>query len=162
VRIVFELLQRYGYADNNSGAIIHSFEPTTLRRLRELGWRAQLELAFGEGKAADGSDFEYLASADGLTELRTYVDSVWAPAKRMFNWDAEGELHLNSFTHDAKSAGLTVYGGVIAPEELPANCPSIDAWHDALVNAAQVDGVVTDFPDVTRTWLQKQRGETTL
>lgn len=49
---------------------------------------------------------------------------------------------------------LQRYGyGVIVTENLPANSPSLDAWHDALFNGAGVDGVVTDFPDLTAQWL---------
>src|SRR5690606_19400122 len=161
VRIVFDLLQRYGYGKNpDSNIIIHSFEPSTLKRLRqELGWQAGLELAFGNGRAADGSDYEYLATPEGLNELAAYVDHVWSPAERMVSWDNSGELHIGSFPGDAKAAGLRVFGGVIVRESLPKNCPSIDAWHEALFDAANVDGVVTDFPDVSAQWLTHDRNE---
>lgn len=157
VRIVFDLLQRYDYGkDKNSMVIIHSFEPSTLKRLRqELGWQGGLELAYGSGLAADGSDFEYLATPEGLKELATYADRVWAPADRMFSWDESGQLHTRDFSRDAKAAGLIVYGGVTLLENLPKNCPSIDAWHDAIFNAADADGVVTDFPDLAAQWLKQ-------
>ena len=159
VRIVFDLLQRYGYGkDKDSKAMIHSFEPSTLRRLRlELGWQARLELAYGEGNAVDGSSYEHLATPAGLKELATYADSVWTPAKRMFAWDESGELHITDFARDAHAAGLQVFGGVIVREALPENCPSLDAWHDAVFNGVGADGVVTDFPDVSVQWLKQYK-----
>lgn len=160
-RIVFELLHKYQLgvsADDQT--MIHSFEPATLRRFREeFGWNGRLELAFGTGVAADGSDFEYLATSDGLRELSRYIDSVWAPAGRMFSWNAAGELQVSRFVDDAKSHGLSVFGGVIVRENLPGNFASLDEWHRALFETAGVDGVVTDFPDLTGQWLQENYQE---
>jgi hypothetical protein len=39
-------------------------------------------------------------------------------------------------------------------DELPRNCPSIDALHAALFGTARIDGVFTDFTDVTAAWLR--------
>ena len=162
VRIVFDLLQSYDLGtEGDDLTMIHSFEPTTLQRLRnELGWKGRLELAFGGGRSADGSDFDYLATPEGLRELAGYVDAVWAPANRMISWNENGELQVTDFVRDAKAAGLAVFGGVMVTENLPANSPSLDAWHDALFNVLDVDGVVTDYPDLTAEWLQRyaQRG----
>jgi len=160
-QIVFDLLQSYGYGKSqNSNVIIHSFDPHTLKRLRqELGWQAGLELAMGSGRTADGIDYEYLSTPEGLQELATYADRIWAPAARMMSWDENGKLHTSSFVSDARSAGLVVYGGVIVTESLPKNCPSLDAWHDALFNVLGVDGVVTDFPDLAAQWLKQNREE---
>ena len=156
VKIVSDLLQRYGYGKRgDERAMIHSFEPSTLRRLRsELGWHGPLELAFGTGKSDDGSDFDLLASAEGMREVVTFADSVWAPAGRMLSWSASGDVQLTDFTANARAAGLRVFGGVVVRETLPVNCPSLDDWHRALFQVAEVDGVVTDCPDLTRQWLQ--------
>lgn len=160
-RIVFDLLQAYGYGHSqDSNVIIHSFDPRTLRRLRqELGWQAGLELAMGSGRTSDGIDYEYLSTPQGLQELATYADRVWAPTARMMSWDENGRLHTSSFVSDARAAGLVVYGGVIVTESLPKNCPSLDDWHDALFNVLGVDGVVTDFSDLAARWLQQNRTE---
>lgn len=157
VKMVSDLLQQYGYGKRGDHrAMIHSFEPSTLRRLRtELGWEAPLELAFGSGLSADGSDYDWLSTAEGMREVATFADTVWAPAGHMMSWNTNGEPQLTDFMENARAAGLRVFGGVVVKESLPANCPSVDAWHQALFHVAEVDGVVTDFPDLTRQWLQE-------
>jgi len=47
-----------------------------------------------------------------------------------------------------------VHPYTIRTDELPKYCPSSDALHAALFKEARVDGVFTDFTDVTLTWLR--------
>ena len=38
---------------------------------------------------------------------------------------------------------------------LPQNSPSVDALHAALFRDTEIDGVFTDFTDVTLAWLKQ-------
>jgi hypothetical protein len=40
-------------------------------------------------------------------------------------------------------------------DELPKNCPSADALHAALLRDARVEGLFTDFTDVTLSWVKQ-------
>ncbi|PQO34004.1 glycerophosphodiester phosphodiesterase [Blastopirellula marina] len=156
-RAVCDVLSRHGYGtDKTSACWIQCFERTTLKRLRdEFAWQGQLMMIFsGKPTGADGSDYDYLATAEGLKELSTVVDGVFPNLPRVVTWDESGQPHASDFTASAHKAGLRVITGVVRRDDLPKNCPSIDALHKALFSVAGVDDVCTDFPDLSVEWLK--------
>jgi glycerophosphoryl diester phosphodiesterase len=40
-------------------------------------------------------------------------------------------------------------------DELPKNCPSVDALHTALFRDARIEGVFSDFTDITLAWVKQ-------
>lgn len=158
-KAVYEVLTRYGYgADTNSACWVQCFELTTLERLREeFGWKGRLMMIFSGSKIGpDGSDYDALATPAGLRKLARVVDGVFPNLPRVVTWDKSGKPHCSDFTQSAHDAGLRVITGVVRRDDLPQNCPSIAALHDALFNQAGVDDVCTDFPDLSVQWLKAQ------
>ena len=156
-RIVFELLSRHGYgAGKDKTCWIQCFEQTALRRLRsELGWRGNLMMIFGGAKpGADGTDYDYLSTPAGMKEVAAFADAIGPGIDRVVTWDQQGQLRVGPFTRDAHAAGLKVHWGVVRADGLPANCPSLDALHEALFATAGSEGGFTDFPDLTVNWLK--------
>lgn len=157
---VYKVLSRHGYGNNKASACwIQCFEQSSLKRLREeLGWKGRLMMIYsGKKTGADGSNYDQLATAGGLQELATYVDGVFPNLPRVVTWDEHGQPHASDFTTAAHQAGLRVITGVVRQDDLPKNCPTIDALHDALFNVADVDDVCTDFPDLSVNWLKSQQ-----
>ena len=62
---------------------------------------------------------------------------------------------MTTLVRDAHAAGLAVHPSTIRLDELPKNCPSKEALHTALFREAKVDGVFSDFTDVTLAWLKQ-------
>ena len=159
-RIAVAILIRYGYADKKDGCWIQCFEQTTIRRLRdELGWKGNTMMILGGAKkGADGTDYNYLATLQGMKELvAPYADAIGPNIDRVVIWDKTGKLHVSSFTRDAHAAGLRVHWGVTRRDDLPANCPSYDALLEALYTTAGTEGGFTDFPDLNVQWLKDHR-----
>lgn len=157
-KAVYDVLSRYGYGRNEESACwVQCFEAATLRRLRnEFGWKGRLMMIYSGGKPGpDGSDYDALATADGLKDLASFVDGVFPNLPRVVTWDQQGKPQASDFTQAAHHAGLRVITGVVRRDDLPKNCPSVAALHEALFNVAGVDDVCTDFPDLSVNWLQR-------
>jgi len=85
-RAVFDVLIRHGYgADKESACWVQCFERTTLDRFRnEFGWGGRVMLIFAARRAAaDGTDYDRLATSEGLEESAGVVDGVFPNLDRI-------------------------------------------------------------------------------
>lgn len=156
-RIVLPILARYGYATKADKCWLQCFELVEVKRLREeLKWQGGLiQLLESTAKGPDGTDPEKLASPEGLQELAKIVDGIGPPIGRIVTWPAAGgPAKLTGLVARAHALGLQVHGYTIRVDELPKNCPSAEALHEALFATAKVDGMFTDFTDKTIAWLR--------
>ncbi len=156
-KIVVDLLHEAGYgAGRQSPCWVQCFEKSTLKRLRaELGWQGRLMMILSSKKlGADGSDYDQLSTADGLRELAEFADGVFPSLDRVVSWNDHGEPIISAFTADARQAGLRVITGVVRQDDLPKHCPSVDAYHQAVIGKARVNDICTDFPDLSVQWLK--------
>ncbi len=157
-RIVLPILRRYGYATKADRCFLQCFELTEVRRLRgELGWAGNLVMLIGgRSKEADGVDHDALCTQAGIQELATLVEGIGPPIGRVVVWPTAGSApRVSELTGLAHAAGLVVHPYTVRRDELPRNCPSVDALHAALLGEARVDGVFTDFTDVTLAWVKR-------
>ena len=156
-RVVLPVLTRYGYATKANLCFLQCFEFAEVRRLRrELGWQGHLVLLIEtKAKGEDGTDYDALCTARGMSELSGLVDGIGPAIGRIVAWpggdSAPKFSELVRFAHAAK---LVVHPYTVRVDDLPRNCPSVDALHAALFRDAHVDGVFTDFTDVTLRWLR--------
>jgi glycerophosphoryl diester phosphodiesterase len=161
-KAVLPILARYGYATKNDLCFLQCFELEEVRRLRgELGWKGRLVMLIeGDAKGDDGTDYERLCTAEGIKELATLVDGIGPPLTRLASWPAggAGAPKLTELVTQARAAKLAVHPYTVRTDALPRNCPSIDELHRVLFRELAVDGVFTDFTDITAAWL-KQAGK---
>lgn len=156
--VVLPILRRYGYATKNDRCYLQCFELGEIRRLRgELGWKGNLVMLIAaRAVEADGVDHNALCTPDGIKELAGLVDGIGPPIGRIVTWPAAGKPpQFTKLVTLAHAAGLVVHPYTIRRDELPKNCPSIDALHAALFSNAAIDGVFTDFTDLTLAWLKQ-------
>jgi glycerophosphoryl diester phosphodiesterase len=157
-RIVLSILARYGYATKADPCFIQCFELTEVKRLRgELGWRGRLIMLLeAKGKDEDGTDHDYLCTAAGVRELAPLVDGIGPAIGRLVTWPtARGAAKLTDLARLAHEAKLAIHPYTIRIDELPKNCPSVDALHAALFRDAHIEGTFTDFADITLAWLKQ-------
>ena len=74
---------------------------------------------------------------------------------RFATWPGATERKVSDLVKLAHAAKLVVHPYTIRNDELPRNCPSVDELHTALFRDAGVDGVFSDFTDVTLAWLKQ-------
>lgn len=160
-RAVLPILARFGYATKADACFLQCFELTEVRRLRqELGWKGRLIMLIGgNAREPDGTDHGRLCTAEGIRELATLVDGIGPAIGRIVTWPAGGGAPVFSpLVPLAHGAGLAVHPYTLRRDELPKNCPSFEALHVALFREARVDGIFSDFTDVTVAWLKANAG----
>lgn len=159
-RIVLPILVRYGYATKADACFLQCFELPEVRRLRhELGWRGRLvQLIEGKAKGDDGTDHDWLCTADGLKDLAKTVDGIGPAIGRIATWSAGSpEPKLTNLVALARAEKLLLHPYTVRLDDLPRNCPSADALHALLFKEAKVDGVFSDYSDVTLAWLRDKQ-----
>lgn len=157
-KIVLPILARYGYATKQDLCYLQCFELVEVKRLHdELGWKGHLVMLIeGGAKGADGTDYAAICTEAGLKELAKVADGIGPAFARIVTWTPAGEAKVSDLIKHAHAAGLVAHPYTIRRDDLPKNCPSVEALHAALFRDAKIDGVFTDFTDVTLAWLKKE------
>jgi glycerophosphoryl diester phosphodiesterase len=156
-RIVLPILVRYGYATKGDACFLQCFEFDEVRRLRaDLGWRGRLIMLIeSKPKGDDGSDHDQHCTPAGVLEIAKVADGIGPAIGRLVTWSTTGEAAFTPLAKLARAEGLSLHPYTVRADDLPRNCPSIDALHAALFAELHVDGVFTDFTDVTLAWLKQ-------
>ena len=157
-RIVLPILARYGYATKQDACFLQCFELVEVKRIRiELGWQGRIVMLIESGaKGEDGTDHNALCMAAGLKEIAKVADGIGPSLARIVTWTSAGERRVTDLVKLAHAAGLVVHPYTIRVDDLPRNCPSAEELHAALFREARIDGVFTDFTDVTAAWLRAE------
>ena len=143
---VVAVLRRHGYATRADPCFIQCFDPDEVARVRgELGWEGRLVQLVG------GRDQDDLVSDEGLARIATVADGLGPSLERIL--DETGRP--TDLVARAHAAGLVVHPYTLRRDRLPAWARSFDDLQGALF-AAGVDGVFSDFPDLTVGWLRRR------
>ena len=156
-RIVLPILQSHGYRTKDDACFLQCFEFDEVQRLRgELGWHGRLIQLLGAGKKGDdGTDFDSLRSPAGLAALAKVADGIGPSIASLFTGKTPAERQLTALVPQAHAAGLLVHPYTVRLDELPSAVATVEELHHVLFKEARVDGVFTDFPDVTVRYLRK-------
>lgn len=107
----------------------------------------------------DGTDHAYLCTAAGVKELAGLVDGIGPAIGRLVTWPAPGAApKFSDLAQLARAEKLALHPYTIRRDDLPKHCPSVEALHAALFRELRVEGVFTDFTDVTLAWVRQQAG----
>jgi glycerophosphoryl diester phosphodiesterase len=156
---VLDTLARFGFRDREDAVWLQCFDFEEIRRLKnQLGCRLKLVQLIGENDWAESStDYEQLRTAAGLAELSRYADGIGPWIAHVVTWPSRGASpRCSSLVSDAHAVGLAVHPYTFRSDDLPEHAPSGAAVHEALFTLAGVDGLFTDFTDVTLAWLKSQ------
>ncbi len=157
--LLLEELERHGYTDRSDSVFVQCFDKDELARIRgELGSPLRLVQLIGENAWRESkTDYDALRTRAGLRRLADTVDAVgpWLP--QLYALDAAtGNPTPGRFVADAHDAGLDVHTYTLREDELP---DGFRAYSDLVRFSAEelrVDGLFTDFPDVTRRWIDAE------
>ncbi len=137
-----------GYENIDDPVYIQCFDFAELKRLKiEFDTPFKLVQLIGEnswGEAA--TDFDFIRSADGITELAETVDAIGPWVLNLYelvdNAPRPGDLVMRAHT-----AGLAVHPYTFRADELPPGFSSFEDLVRFFVVDLGVDGLFTDFPD---------------
>lgn len=154
-RIVLPVLRRYGYATKTDACWVQCFEVDEIRRIRnELGWEGRLLLLVGAGrKNADGTEAEPWFTPSGMVELAQFADGIGPALGAIISGKSKAERKITEFVKHAHAAKLMVHPYTLRADELPRFADSLDDAQSLLFSQAGIDGLFTDFPDLTVRWL---------
>ncbi|MGH7943518.1 MAG: glycerophosphodiester phosphodiesterase [Opitutaceae bacterium] len=157
-RVVLAILARYGYATKSDACFLQCFEWPEVRRLRnDLGWRGRLVMLIeSKSKGDDGTDHDFLCTPAGLKEIAKVADGIGPAIGRLATWPLAGGVPAcTGLVNNARAEKLLLHPYTVRIDDLPKNCASPDALHAVLIYELRVDGVFTDFPDVTAAWVNR-------
>lgn len=155
--IVIPILHRYGYQTKADLCWIQCFELDEVRRVRrELGWEGRLLLLLGAGKpTADGFQFKEIRTPNDLPELAKTIDGLGPAFASILSPDQKP----TTFTAQAHAQHLVVHPYTVRADSLPKGIDSVNELYRLLLVEAGIDGVFTDFPDKTATFVRGMEGK---
>ncbi|MCD8536584.1 MAG: glycerophosphodiester phosphodiesterase [Burkholderiaceae bacterium] len=163
-----KVLKDYGYTINDGSVYLQSFDPHELKRLKtELKPKLQVNLPLvqliartdwqiTEEQLSTGQwvnyDYDWMLAPGAMETIAQYADGV-GPHIGMLLDNQNGKLEPNDLVRQAQAQGLVVHPYTVRADALPEGVGSIDELHDLLFKQAGVNGVFTDFPDLTVRYL---------
>jgi len=173
-KAVLKVLKEYGYTESDRSVYLQSFDPNELKRLRNelmpsMGMRlplvqliARTEWQVTEQKNPNGQwvnyNYDWMLEPDAMQAIAQYADAV-APPISMWIGDTDLDPQnagqaMASFVKQAHAQGLLVHPFTARADVLPPGFYDIDQLHQWLFDTVGVDGVFTDFPDLTVRYLR--------
>lgn len=158
---VMAVLEDTGYDDQPGLVFLQCFDDATLRRLKaEYETPLPLIQLIGENDwGEDGSvDYSAMQTDAGLAGVARYAAGIgpWIPQVVT----VEGsELRSTGLAERARRHGLQVHPYTLRADRLPRGVADTDSLHRALFVQAGVDGLFSDFPDLTAAFLRRMQAE---
>jgi glycerophosphoryl diester phosphodiesterase len=150
-RIVLSTLEHYGYRSKSDAVWLQCFDFKELTRIHnEMKCQLKLVQLIGENEWNESTtDYTWAQSPEGLNAIAGIADGIgpWIP--QIVTWSESGQHHLSVLVSNAHAAGLEVHPYTFRVDDLPANAPSASEVHRVLFNEAQVDGLFSDFCDIS-------------
>ena len=156
-KIILATLENRGLATQTGRIYLQCFDDKTLRYLREeLRTPLPLIQLIGENAWGEdgGVDYDIMKTDAGLASIATYADGIGPWIGQILDGrDQNDQPKFSNLVANAKAHGLLVHPYTFRREQVPEGFESFEALHRAFFERLEVDGVFTDFPDVTRAYL---------
>lgn len=150
---VLKVLQQTGYADRHQQVFLQCFDDLTLQNLRAKTSLPLIQLIGENDWGEDGGvDYDAMRSPEGMRGVAQYAQGIgpWIPHL------LDRELKPTALVELARTHKLLIHPFTLRADQLPKGVGSVDALHHALFITAGVDGLFTDFPDLTAQFLKAQ------
>lgn len=150
-RSVLDTLARFGYHSKDCPVWLQCFDFAELTRIHdELNCQLKLVQLIGENAWQESdSDYDALRTPAGLQAIARIASGIgpWIP--QLVQWQADGAVKISELTAQAHALGLAVHPYTFRVDDLPAHAPSSEAVHRVLFDSVKVDGLFSDFCDVS-------------
>jgi glycerophosphoryl diester phosphodiesterase len=155
------ILDAYGFRRRGDPVYLQCFDPTETRRLREdLGTELRIvQLIADDAWAEADTDFAAMLSADGLAKVAEYADAIGPWLRQLYSCEegAAGPM-ATEVTDRAHDHGLVVHPYTFRADELPPGFDDYETLVRWFSETLTVDGLFTDFTDLTLRALGRQTG----
>lgn len=156
---VLEVLRETGWDKRQDMVFLQSFEPAVLKRLRnELGTALPLIQLIADNSWAEDAavDFEWLQSNAGLDDIASYAEGIGPWLMQLYRGlDGNGQPQLSDLAQRARERGLLVHPYTFRADQLPPGIEDFDALQRLFLIDLKVDGLFSDFPDLSRGFIDR-------
>ncbi len=158
-QIVLPILQKFGYTSKNDACWLQCFEFDEIRRLREEHrWQGKLVWLFGSyPKKTSTTHDPDLQTEAGMQEVTKLVDGIGPSISLIVTGESPADRQCTDLAKRAQANGLQVHPYTMRIDDLPASVSSSNDLMEVLFKQAKVDGLFSDFPDITRQWIDANR-----
>lgn len=157
---VLPILEKYGYVDEKSPIFLQCFDPTYLKELRlSRGVKLKMTQLIGPNVWQEADcDYDTMISSAGLAEIARYANGIGIYLKQIKDDTTTTKTIATNpnILNDAKNVGLLIHVYTLRQDELPTYTKTLDDLHELLFKKWNVDGVFTDFTDLTVRYLSNQ------
>jgi glycerophosphoryl diester phosphodiesterase len=158
-QIVLPILHEFGYSSKSDACWLQCFEFDEIRRLRdENRWSGKLVWLFGSyPKKTNTTGDPDIQSEAGMREMIKLVDGIGPSISLIITGESPLDRRCTNLVQRAHANGLQVHPYTMRIDDLPSTVSSPNDLMEVLFNQAKVDGLFSDFPDVTRQWIDANR-----
>lgn len=155
-KVLLDVLARYGYKDATANVYVQCFDAAALKAVRSVH-KSKLKLVqlIGENSWGESqTDYDAMRSEAGIKDVASYADGIgpWIP--HVLAMDKEKKAaKVTDLAKWAHANKLVVHPYTIRREDVPPGM-TLDQVHAMLFNVAGVDGVFSDFTDLTVGYLR--------
>jgi len=154
---VLKVLQAYGYDERQDSIFLQCFDAYELQRIRgELFPTMNISVPLVQLLGTQPI-FKALLSPQGLKTVSAYADGI-GPAMQLLvaPGSSSGKLQITNLARLAHDLGLVVHPFTFRRDRLPAYADDYDDLLKIFLDDIGVDGVFTDFPDLTVAYIQSR------
>ncbi len=159
---ILKTFKDYGYDSKSSKAYYQTFEIEELKRVHEkvlpaLDMDIKLIQLMGAGEI---DPYEEMVTSDGIKALATYADGIGPSLFMITHTEDRGETYeLTDLVSLAHQNGLEVHPYTFRAESFatPKFAGSYEGLLELFLYEIGVDGVFTDFPDITVDYIKNKK-----
>lgn len=147
-KIVFNILDEYGFNKPDANIYVQCFYPMTLIRLKgEFGARFPMVQLIAENSWGESSiNYDNLKTKEGLRDIAPYVKGIGPYFKQLYKVE-NGKVEKTKLVDWAHELGLKVHTYTHRSDAIPSEFQSEKEFLHFLFNEVKVDGIFSDFGD---------------
>jgi len=154
------ILKQYGYDEKTDKVFLQCFDSSELRRIHdELMPELDMDLPLVQLMGTE-QEYRWMLSSSGVQRLATYVDGIGPSAYLLIAPDSTAsEIKVTKLVELAHAAGLLVHPYTFRRErnQMPPFAKDYDDFLRIFFDQVGVDGVFTDFPDLTARFVESNQ-----
>jgi glycerophosphoryl diester phosphodiesterase len=158
--LLLEMLAHYGYGSKQDPVFVQCFDAKELKRLRQdLGCQLRLIQLVGENSWAESAtDYDQMRTSQGLAELARVADGIGPWIDQLYTLaEIDGQPVSSGLVRMAHEAGLQVHPYTFRADAVPQGFDSYNELVCWFVYELKIDGLFTDFTDLTLDILRSSR-----
>ena len=152
---VLKVLKTYGYTERRHSVFLQCFDAAELQRIHEeLLPELSMDVALVQ-LLGTSPEFRVALTPEGMMRVADYADGIGPSMELIVDPDSTpGKLRTTDLVKLAHDLGLVVHPYTFRRDQLPAYVEDYDGLLKIFLNDIGVDGVFTDFPNLTVEYIE--------